>query len=57
MRAHLSTAPGSEVEDSEEVANKSYIRHSTSNGTSGSTASVAIAEVSSCKSKCQTKEK
>jgi hypothetical protein len=34
----VSTALGSENECSEEVANKSYIRHSTFNGTSSSTA-------------------
>jgi len=38
----MSTTPGSEVEGSEEVANKSYIKHSTSYGISGSTASVAV---------------
>jgi hypothetical protein len=41
----MSTTPGSEVEGSKEAANKSYIRHSTSYGSSGSTASV---EVCSC---------
>jgi hypothetical protein len=35
----MSTAPGSEVEGSEGAANKSYIRHSTSDGTLGSMAS------------------
>jgi hypothetical protein len=49
----MSTAPGSEVEGSEGAANKSYIKHSTSNSTSGSTASV---EVFSCQSEWQTKE-
>jgi hypothetical protein len=49
----MSTAPGSEVEGSEEAANKSYIKHSTSDGTSGSTAST---EVCSCQSKWQTKK-
>jgi hypothetical protein len=49
----MSTAPGSEVEGSEEAANKSYIRHSTSDNTSGSTASAAVC---SCQSKWQTKE-
>jgi hypothetical protein len=49
----MSTAPGSEVEGSEEAANKSYFRHSTSYVSSGSTAS---AEVCSCQSKWQTKE-
>jgi hypothetical protein len=43
----------SEVEGSEEAANKSYIRHSTSDGTLGSTAST---EVCSCQSEWQTKE-
>jgi hypothetical protein len=38
----MSTAPGSEVEGSEGVANKSYFRHSTSYDTSGSTASAAV---------------
>jgi hypothetical protein len=47
----MSTAP--EIKDSEEAANKSYIRHYTSNGSSGSTAS---AEVCSCQSEWQTKE-
>jgi hypothetical protein len=36
----MSTAP--EVEGSEEAANKSYIRHSTSYGTPGSTTSAAV---------------
>jgi hypothetical protein len=49
----MSTAPGSKVEGSEGVANKSYIRHSTSYGSSGSTTS---AEVCSCQSEWQTKE-
>jgi hypothetical protein len=49
----MSTTPGSEVEGSEGAANKSYIRHSTSYGTLGSTAS---AEVCSCQSEWQTKE-
>jgi hypothetical protein len=47
----MSTAP--EVEGSEEAANKSYIRHSTSYGTSGFTASAAV---SSCLSERQIKE-
>jgi hypothetical protein len=47
----MSTAP--EIEGTEEVANKSYIRHSTSDGSSGST---ALAEVCSCQSEWQTKE-
>jgi hypothetical protein len=49
----MSTAPGSEVEGLEVVANKSYIRHSTSDGTLGSTTST---EVCSCQSEWQTKE-
>jgi hypothetical protein len=49
----MSTAPSSEVEGSEGAANKSYIRHSTSYGSSGSTAS---AEVCSYQSEWQTKE-
>jgi hypothetical protein len=49
----MSTAPGSKVEGSEEAANKSYIRHSTSKGTSGS---MATAEACSCQSEWQTKE-
>jgi hypothetical protein len=47
----MSTAP--EVEGSKEAANKSYIRHYTSNGSSGSMAS---AKVCSCQSEWQTKE-
>jgi hypothetical protein len=46
------TTSDSEVEGSEGAANKSYIRHSTSDGTSGSMASV---EVCSCQSEWQTK--
>jgi hypothetical protein len=49
----MSTAPSSEVEGSEEAANKSYIRNSTSYGSSGSTTS---AEVCSWQSEWQTKE-
>jgi hypothetical protein len=52
----MSTATGSKVEGSEGATNKSYIRHSTSDGTSGSTASTAAAEVCSCQSEWQTKE-
>jgi hypothetical protein len=48
----MSTAPGSEVKGSKEAANKSYIRHSSSYDSSGSTAS---AEVCSCESEWQTK--
>jgi hypothetical protein len=50
----MSIAPG--VKGLEEAANKSYIRYSTFDGTSGSTASTATAEVCSCQSKWQTKE-
>jgi hypothetical protein len=46
----VSTAPGSKAK---EAANKSYIRHSTSYGTSGFTASAAVC---SCLSKWQIKE-
>jgi hypothetical protein len=49
----MSTAPSLEIEGSEEVANKSYIRHSTSYGTSGSTASAAVCF---CLSEWQIKE-
>jgi hypothetical protein len=52
----MSTAPGSEVEGSMRTANKSYIRHSTFDSTSGSTASAATAEVCSCQSEWQTKK-
>jgi hypothetical protein len=52
----MSTAPSSEVEGSEGVANKSYIRHSTFDGTSGLTALAATIEVCSCQSEWQTKE-
>jgi hypothetical protein len=52
----MSIAPGSGVEGSEEAANKSYIRHSISDSTSGSTASTVTAEVCSCQSEWQTKE-
>jgi hypothetical protein len=44
----MSAAPGSKVDGSKGAINKSYIRHSTSDDTSGSTAS---AEVCSCQSK------
>jgi hypothetical protein len=47
----MSTAP--EVEGSEGAANKSYIRHSTSDGTSGPMASTTVC---SCQSKWQIKE-
>jgi hypothetical protein len=49
----VSTTPGSEVEGSEGAANKSDIRHSTSDGSSSSTESTAVC---SCQSKWQTKE-
>jgi len=49
----MSTAPGLEVQGSEEAANKCYIGHSTSYDSLGSTASV---EVCSCQSEWQTKE-
>jgi hypothetical protein len=49
----MSTAPSSLDEGSEEVANKSYIRYSTFDSTSGFTAST---EVCSCQSEWQTKE-
>jgi hypothetical protein len=49
----MSTAPGSEVEGLEEAANKSYIRHSTSYDSLGST---SLAEVCSYQSEWQTKE-
>jgi hypothetical protein len=51
------TAPGSEIEGSEGAANKSYIRHFTSNGTSGSTTLKATTKVCSRQSEWQTKEK
>jgi hypothetical protein len=49
----MSTAPGSEVEGSEGAANKNYIWHSTSDGTSSS---IASAKICSCQSEWQTKE-
>jgi hypothetical protein len=49
----MSTASGLEVEESEGIANKIYIRHSTFYGTSGSTASAASC---SCLSEWQIKE-
>jgi hypothetical protein len=52
----MSTSSGSEVEGLEGAANKSYIRHSTSDYILGSTASAATAEVGSCQSKWQIKE-
>jgi hypothetical protein len=52
-QTQMSTSPGSEVEGSEGAANKSYIKHSTSYDTSGSTASAAVC---SCLSEWQIKE-
>jgi hypothetical protein len=52
----MSTSPCSEVEGSEGDANKSYIRNSTSDGTSGSTTSATIAKVCSYQSEWQSKE-
>jgi hypothetical protein len=52
----MSTSLGTEVEGSEGAANKSYIRHSTSDCISGSTASAATTEVCSCQSERQIKE-
>jgi hypothetical protein len=49
----MSTSPGSEVESSKGASSNTYIRHSTSDSTSGSTASAAVC---SCQSKWQTKE-
>jgi hypothetical protein len=52
----MSTASGSKVEGSEGAANKSDIRHSTSDGTSASTASAVTIEVCSYQSEWQIKE-
>jgi hypothetical protein len=52
----MSTSSSSEVEGLEGAANKSYIRHSTSDYIPGSTASAATAEVGSCPSEWQIKE-
>jgi hypothetical protein len=49
----MSTSPVSEVEGLEGAASKSYIRQSTSDGTSGSTKSAAVC---SCQSGWQIKE-
>jgi hypothetical protein len=49
----MSTTPSSEVEGLEGAANKSYIKHSTSDGTLGSTLST---EVCSYQSEWQTKD-
>jgi hypothetical protein len=52
----MSTSLGSEVEGSEGAANKSYIRHSTSDYILGSMASAATAKVCSCQPEWQIKE-
>jgi len=52
----MSTASGSEVEGSKGATKKSNIKHSTSDGTLGSTASATIVEVCSCQLEWQTKE-
>jgi hypothetical protein len=49
----MSTSPGSDFEVSKGTASKSYIRHSTFDGTSGS---MALAAVSSCQSEWKIKE-
>jgi hypothetical protein len=49
----MSTSLGSEVEGSKGASSKSYIRHSSSDNTSGSTASTSVC---SCQSKWQIKE-
>jgi hypothetical protein len=49
----MSTALGSDVEGSKGASSKSYIRHSTFDSTSGSTASAVVC---SCQSKWQIKE-
>jgi hypothetical protein len=49
----VTSDPGSEVEGLGGAASNCYIRHSTSDGTSGSMASTAIC---SCKSEWQTKD-
>jgi hypothetical protein len=46
-------APGSEIEGSKGAFSKSYIKHSTSDSTSGSMASAAVC---SCQSKWQIQE-
>jgi hypothetical protein len=51
----MSTSSGSEVEGSEEAANKSYIKHSTSDYIPSSTALAVTAEVGSCQSEWQIK--
>jgi hypothetical protein len=52
----MSTSSGLEVEGLEGAANKSYIKHSTSNFIPGSTTSATRAEVGSYQSKWQIKE-
>jgi hypothetical protein len=52
----MSTSSGSEVEGSEGAANKSYIKHSTSDYIPGSTASVVTLKVGSCQSEWKIKE-
>jgi hypothetical protein len=52
----ISTSSGSEVEGSKRAANKSYIRHSTSDCIPGSTSSATTVEVGSCQSEWQIKE-
>jgi hypothetical protein len=55
--SQLSTSPSLVAEGSEGAASKSYIKHFTFNGTSDSTTSAVTAEVCSCQSEWQTKEK
>jgi hypothetical protein len=52
----MSTSSSTEVEGSEGAANKSDIRHSTSDCILGSTASAVTTEVCSCQSEWQIKE-
>jgi hypothetical protein len=52
----MSTFSGSEVEGSEGAANKSYIRHSTSDCIPGSMTSTVTTEVGSCESEWQIEE-
>jgi hypothetical protein len=52
----MSTSLGTEVEGSEGATNKSYIRYSTSDCISSSTASAATTEVCSCQSEWQIEE-
>jgi hypothetical protein len=53
LSTQMSTSPGSKVEGLEGAASKSYIRNSTFDGTSGST---ALAAVCSCQLEWQIKE-